>query len=188
VSIPDAPPATRRTPTTSTSTRSPRRRTTARSPYVYDGLGRRIAEQDASGTTFLLWDGSQLAARGPSRTDASNWTLEVGGADIDEHIASVDALGRGTVRIYHQTIDGSVLGVSDGTGLLEGYSYSAYGEVTFRNPDGTPRPDSALGTRFLYHGQLFSPWTPHLLHARPRVPPHLGPLPLHRPPSASTAA
>jgi len=127
--------------------------------YVYDGLGRRIAEQDASGTTYLLWDGSQFAARGPSRTDASNWTLEVGGADIDEHIASVDALGRGTVRIYHQTIDGSVLGVSDGTGLLEAYSYSAYGEVTFRNPDGTARPDSALGTRFLYHGQLFSPWT-----------------------------
>jgi len=54
---------------------------------------------------------------------------------------------------------GSVIGVSDGTGLLEGYSYSAYGEVTFRNPDGIPRSDSALGTRFLYHGQLFDPWT-----------------------------
>jgi len=126
--------------------------------YVYDGLGRRIAEQEATGTAFILWDGSQLAAYGLSRTDASNWVLEVGGADIDEHIASVN-LGRGTVRIYHQTIDGSVLGVSDGTGLLEGYSYSAYGEVTFRNSDGTPRTASAIGNRFLYHGQLFDPYT-----------------------------
>jgi len=126
--------------------------------YVYDGLGRRIAEQEATGTAFILWDGSQLAAYGLSRTDASNWVLEVGGADIDEHIASVN-LGRGTVRIYHQTIDGSVIGVSDGTGLLEGYSYSAYGEVTFRNPDSTPRTDTAVGTRFLYHGQLFDPYT-----------------------------
>ena len=127
--------------------------------FIYDGLGRRIVEQDATGTHDILWDGSQLAARGDSRTDASAWHLEVGGADIDDHIASIDNLGRGAVHIYHQGVDQSVLAVTDSTGLAEAYTYSAYGEVSTWSPDGTTRTDSQLGIRFLYHGQLFDPWT-----------------------------
>jgi RHS repeat-associated protein len=127
--------------------------------FVYDGLGRRILEHDASGVHFLLWDGARLAARGDSRTDASQWTLEVGGADIDDHVASVSALGHGPVHFYHQTVDGSVIGMSDASGLLEGYTYSAYGELSIYAPDGSARTDSVLGARFLYHGQLYDPWT-----------------------------
>jgi RHS repeat-associated protein len=125
--------------------------------FVYDGLGRRILEHDAAGASYLLWDGSQVVARGDSRTDSTRWTLEVGGADIDEHIASVAALGHGAKRVYHQTVDGSVIGVSDGSGLVEGYTYSSYGEVSTYAADGSSRAEPTA--RFLYHGQLFDPWT-----------------------------
>jgi len=127
--------------------------------FHYDGLGRRILEQDASGTQFILWDGNQLVAHGDSPKDVSKWKLEVGGADIDEHVASIDALGLGPVHVYHQAVDGSVIGVSDSTGLIEAYTYSAFGEVSTYGGDGTSRTASTLGTRFLYHGQLFDPWT-----------------------------
>src|SRR5206468_112488 len=91
----------------------------------YDGLGRRVVESDASGLHYLIWDGDRILARGDSPADASRLQLEVSGDDIDAHVASIESLGAGKRRFYHQGPDGSVFAVSDEAGLVEGYSYSS---------------------------------------------------------------
>jgi RHS repeat-associated protein len=84
-------------------------------------------------------------------------TLDVPGDDIDSHIASVAATGYRT--FYHQGPDESVLAVSDTSGLVEGYSYSAFGETTIWAPDGTTRAASLPGNRFAFQGQIYDPVT-----------------------------
>jgi RHS repeat-associated protein len=125
--------------------------------YVYDALGRRALEKHSDGTrTALVWDGQTIVAHG----DPTNLTIDVPSDDIDGHIASADQNGTASPRFYHQGPDQSVLAVSDQNGLVEGYSYSAFGEVQIWRPDGqTQSSSSAMGTRFLFQGQLYDPLT-----------------------------
>lgn len=120
--------------------------------YKYDSMQRRIAEDASDGSEqVLVWDGQQIIARG----SASALTLEVPGDDIDDHIASIDELGTGTARFYHQGPDKSVLALSDSKGLIEGYSYSSFGALTVWTPGGAASTKSSVGNRFLFQGQLF---------------------------------
>jgi len=129
--------------------------------FAYDGLGRRIFEQDSSGSaTYLIWDGDELIARGPVGADPSQYTLEVAGGRLGEHLASVDGLGAGAMRIYHSGPDGSTIALSDSKGaLIEAYTYSAFGELTSWGPNGLQTQGPTTTDRFFWQGQLFDGWT-----------------------------
>jgi RHS repeat-associated protein len=124
--------------------------------FVYDALGRRILETDKLSSTFILWDGPNIAALGP-RSDASQARLRVGGTGLDEHLALVDRLGAGPIAYLHQATDGSILAASDDKGLIEGYAYSAFGETNVLDPQGANLSASKIGNRFLFQGQLYDP-------------------------------
>src|SRR5262249_38735750 len=101
--------------------------------YSYDAADRRVLERHPNGTTTVfLWDRAQMVAHG----DPADLTIDVPGSDPDQHIASVENNGTGTKWFYHQGPDQSVLAVTDGSGLAEGYSYSAFGDVTVFGPGG----------------------------------------------------
>ena len=81
------------------------------------------------------------------------------GDDIDGHIASVDGFGNGAQWFYHQGPDQSVLAVSGSAGLVEGYTYSAFGELTIWNASGGSPAQSAFDNIFQYQGQVFDALT-----------------------------
>lgn len=141
---------------------------TTNAQYTYDALDRRVAEVTSDGvTTAFLWDGAQLVAHG----DPANLTIDVPGDDIDEHIASVEANGTGVARFYHQGPDLSVLAVSDGGGLVEGYAYTSFGETAIVAPNGSNPATSTIHNRFGFQGQLFDPGTgTYSMRARQYVP------------------
>jgi len=119
--------------------------------YMYDALGRRSMEIQGDGSVaVILWDGNQIVAQG----DPKNLTFEIPGDDIDSHVAAVDARS-GITRVYHQSQDQSVVAVSNRDGLLEGYSYSAFGEVRVQDRAGNLGYESRIGNRFLFQGQLY---------------------------------
>ncbi|MGZ4780055.1 MAG: RHS repeat-associated core domain-containing protein, partial [Thermoanaerobaculia bacterium] len=125
--------------------------------YSYDAANRRTTEKHFDGsTTVFLWAGDQMVAHG----DPGNLTIDVPGDDIDSHVASVAGAGAGAIRYYHAGPDQSVLSITDGSGaLIEGYSYSSFGDVTISDPNGNVLPGSRVGNRFLFQGQLYDPLT-----------------------------
>lgn len=140
----------------------------AQEMYTYDALDRRVTEVSGNGKTgVFLWHGAQLMAHG----DPANLTIDVPGDDVDDHIASVEANGTGTARFYHQGQDGSVLAVSDASGLVEGYAYTAFGEATLFAPNGAKVAGSTFDNRFGFQGQLFDPSSgTYSMRARHYVP------------------
>jgi RHS repeat-associated protein len=123
--------------------------------YVYDALGRRATETSSGVAVAFFWDGNTVIAHG----DPNVPTIDIPADDIDGHIASVEQNGAGKSRYYHQGPDQSVLAVSDENGLVEGYSYSAFGETSFWSPNGSAQGGSTFNNRFLFQGQLFDPLT-----------------------------
>jgi RHS repeat-associated protein len=125
--------------------------------YEYDALDRRMVEHGPGGTEErFVWDGTQLIAHGVP----SNLILEIPSNDIDGHVAAVDGLGSAPApRFYHQGPDQSVIAISDSQGLVEGYSYSAFGEVSMWAASGTRLVQSTVGNRFLYQGQVYDSLT-----------------------------
>ena len=125
--------------------------------YVYDALGRRALETRSDGLkTAFLWDGQTIVAHGdPGTPDAL--TIDIPSDDVDGRVATVEMNGTGKARFYHQGPDQSVLAVSDENGIVEGYSYSAFGEASVWSPTGARLGDSSFGNRFLFQGQLYDP-------------------------------
>jgi RHS repeat-associated protein len=143
--------------------------------FTYDALGRRVAETDAGEktTTSFVWDGVEVAAYG-SGTKADGYVLRIGGDGVNQHVALVDQLGKGTVSYLHQANDESTLAVTRGGALVEGYLYTAYGETTFVDPKGTLGGSGSSGNRFLYQGHLYDPdLTTYYMRAR-EYSPYLG--------------
>jgi RHS repeat-associated protein len=123
--------------------------------YAYDAMGRRALETGNGSPVAFLWDGATLVAHG----DPNALTIDIPSDDIDGHIASVEQNGTGKARFYHQGPDQSVLAVTDEKGLVEGYSYSAFGETSVWSPSGTALADSLFGNRFRFQGHLYDPQT-----------------------------
>jgi RHS repeat-associated protein len=121
--------------------------------YLYDANDRRVGEIGPDGVTVtdFVWAGAKIVAHGIS----GDLTIDVPGTDVDSHLASIDTNGTGTAYFYHQSTDQSVLAISGNSGLIEGYSYSAYGETRFWASDGSSRDASLVGNRFLFQGQLY---------------------------------
>lgn len=126
------------------------------SKFEYDALDRRRLEHRPDGPDqVFVWDGNQLIGHG----DAVNLRLDVPGEDMDEHIASVDQFGAGTKWFYHQGPDQSVLAVTGSTGLVEGYTYSAFGELSIWNGSGQTISQSTFDNSFQFQGQLYDALT-----------------------------
>jgi RHS repeat-associated protein len=124
--------------------------------YEYDALDRRTVEHRDGGIDHLLiWDGVTLIANG----EPSNLNLDIPGSDIDSHIASVEFLGTGTRRYLHQGADLSTIAASDDRGLIEGYTYSAFGEQTIWDGIGGRQGHSKFQNRFGFQGQLYDALT-----------------------------
>jgi RHS repeat-associated protein len=124
------------------------------STFTYDALGRRRIEHRTSDNQdhVYVWDGQRLVAHGT----AASLTLDVGGDDIDSHVVSIDTNGTGSRWFYHQGPDQSVIGVSGASGLIEAYTYSAFGELVIWNANGlTAKATSTFGNVFQYQGQIF---------------------------------
>lgn len=141
---------------------------TTKYTYVYDAADRRTAEFGSDGTaTVFLWDGKRIIAHG----DPSNLTIDVPGNDVDSHVASVEDTGTGKARYYHQATDQSVIAISDAGGLVEGYSYSGFGDTTVWGTNGVQLAGSTVQNRFGFQGQLFDPATAtYAMRARQYVP------------------
>ena len=123
--------------------------------YVYDALGRIVAEDDTvTGTRTLYgWDGLRRAVREtPNGVDVTVQT------DRDKHAIYIDPTGE---RFdLHQDRLGSVFLATDATGAArEWYDYSAYGEISVLSPTLTLLATSAIGNRFGFQGQQHDPAT-----------------------------
>jgi RHS repeat-associated protein len=118
--------------------------------FSYDAMDRRRSELRPDGSTHLyVWDGNQLVAHGT----ANSLTLDVPGDDIDSHIVSIDQFGTGSEWFYHQGPDQSTLAVTGSAGFVEGYTYSAFGELSISTAAGGTT--STFGNIFQFQGQLF---------------------------------
>ena len=122
--------------------------------FVYDALGRRIAENEAGSWTFFVWDGAHLVAQ----STGTLVYLSVPGDGLDSRLAyeepSTDILGPGPQVYLHQDADQSVFAATDGTGVLATYTYSAFGEPHVHARSGV----GASSNRFLFQGQLYDRW------------------------------
>jgi RHS repeat-associated protein len=133
--------------------------------FGYDALGRRANEQDSSTgeSRSIVWNGPVIAAVGPS-SSASSQVVRVPGDRTETHLALVEQLGEGNITYLHSSGDGSILASTNDSGLLEGYSYSGYGETTFFDGAGQivagadgPSLFSSHSNRFLFQGQFYDP-------------------------------
>jgi YD repeat-containing protein len=119
--------------------------------FEYDALDRRRVEHRPDGTNrVFIWDGNQLVGHGP----VYNLSLDVPGDDIDAHVASINQFGS---QFYHQGQDQSTLAVTGSTGLVESYTYSAFGELSIwkqtgnRNVSRRSATSSNIRGRFTTH-------------------------------------
>lgn len=123
------------------------------STFEYDALNRRRLEHRSDGDRVYIWDGKQLVGHGTT----VNLSLDVPGSDIDAHIVSIDGFGTGSQWFYHQGRDQSVVAVTGSEGLVEAYSYSAFGELTIWDQNGNVRSPlpSVFGNLFQFQGQVY---------------------------------
>lgn len=134
--------------------------------FAYDVLGRRVSQAAGNQQQTLVWDGSQLIAHGAS---AQTMTIEVPGDDLDDHVASIDKNNPGQRRFLHQGPDKSVFAVTNVAGLVEGYTYSGWGEMTtfINGIASSSSPQSAFG----YQGHQYDAVTGNvMMRARMYLP------------------
>jgi RHS repeat-associated protein len=132
--------------------------------YVYDALGRLVAERDldTGELTRFGYDGLRRVVQ-----EDPNGTIHtyVHGAGIDTPLVDVTASGH---VYFHQDRLGSVYLLTDAAGqAIEHYDYTAFGEMTITDAAGTPRTVSSAGNRFGFQGHPFDPAT-GLVHMRAR--------------------
>ena len=123
--------------------------------YVYDAFGRLAAEVDANGSARgLIPDGDRIVGELDLGNGATKAKVTVYGAGLDEPFARIDG---NEEYFYHLDPFGSVAMLTDAKGAAaETMSYTAFGEPTFYS-GGTKTATSALGNRFGFQGQYYSP-------------------------------
>lgn len=134
--------------------------------YLYDALGRRVAELDVARGTFtvFVWDGDHIAAWG----ETEDPTMAIEPSRLTRRVMtgarSAVALIRregpqDVVRYLAQGADGSVLALFDAKGLTEGASYSAFGDLTLVDGAGASHDEASAYNRFFFQGALYQPHT-----------------------------
>jgi RHS repeat-associated protein len=135
--------------------------------YSYDAADRRVIESSGTTQGIVVWDGARIIAHG----DPASLVIEVPGRGVDSHVANVANGGTALPRFYHQGPDESMLAVTDVNGLVEGYTYSAYGEATIWAANGSATTTSLINNRFGFQGQWLDPGTgTYSMRARQYVP------------------
>jgi RHS repeat-associated protein len=122
------------------------------SRFVYDAFGR-LSREVTDGVQYdFTPDGDQIVAE-TRNADPSTTTYFVHGDGLDRPLFRVQG---GKAAFYHWGADGSLSFVSDQSGeLIEKYSYSAYGERSVEDASGNAIPDSLIGNRYGYRGQMY---------------------------------
>ena len=129
--------------------------------YAYDGLGRRIEESYAGGSTNYLyynsaWQVIEERQGGTSSSDVHyQYTYGASG-----NLIMRDTLSGGSIvpgdRLYAQwDANGDITALTDASGtVVERYEYSPYGQVTVLDAGGTPVSGnvSAYGWQYLFQG------------------------------------
>jgi RHS repeat-associated protein len=121
---------------------------------VYDGLGRCVKRTIQGGTTVITYDDWKPIMEWSSPTQLAAWNAYGPGAD---EILWRWQAGFGYLR-YHGDRHGNVTALLDyWGGLVEQYSYDAFGKPTIMNGYGTPHSSphgvSAVGNRFMFQGR-----------------------------------
>jgi RHS repeat-associated protein len=111
----------------------------------YDAFGRRT-EQDCDGAVVLYgYDGANLAV---VRSGGQTWTT-FHASDVNAPLIQVNA-SSGQTRYFVLSQDRSVQTVLDSAGsILEGYAYTAFGDVRLYNSDSPPSANSQTFQSFL---------------------------------------
>jgi RHS repeat-associated protein len=122
--------------------------------FVYDGLGRCVKRTIQGGTTVITYDDWKPIMEWSSPTQLAAWNAYGPGAD---EILWRWQAGFGYLR-YHGDRHGNVTALLDyWGGLVEQYSYDAFGKPTIMNGYGTPHSSphgvSAVGNRFMFQGR-----------------------------------
>ncbi|TWT80304.1 tRNA3(Ser)-specific nuclease WapA precursor [Planctomycetes bacterium CA13] len=120
--------------------------------YQFDALGRRVARDDGTTVTVFVQSGQQTIADYVSgAVPASPTYTYVYASYIDEPVMRG---GTGGLRYYHRNQQYSIIGISDGGGVVkERYAYTAYGTPTILDAAGVVQAVSAENNRYLYTGR-----------------------------------
>jgi RHS repeat-associated protein len=94
--------------------------------FAYDALGRRIEKTISGVTTQYLYDGLDIVKEMDGTGATKAWYVRT--VNIDEPLARIE--DDGTVRYYHVDALGSIIALTDGSGMVKTqYNYSPYGET-----------------------------------------------------------
>jgi RHS repeat-associated protein len=94
--------------------------------FAYDALGRRTEKTIGASTTKYLYDGLDIVKEMDGTGATKAWYVRT--LNIDEPLARIE--DDGTVRYYHTDALGSVIALTDGSGMVKTqYNYSPYGET-----------------------------------------------------------
>ena len=127
--------------------------------WVYDALGRRLAETNEAGRTkAFVWDGRDpigVVRLGGALTGSVN----IGFGD-SAPLAQADIGASQPPRFLHHGPDGSIFAVtSSNSTVLETYSYSAFGRPRYFDDQGHARSASAFADLPLYQGRVYDAGT-----------------------------
>ncbi|MFX0198621.1 MAG: RHS repeat domain-containing protein, partial [Candidatus Hodarchaeota archaeon] len=121
--------------------------------YFYDAFGRRIKKQAGGiSTVYVYTYGWRAIEEYEGNVLSRSYTY---GQWIDE-VLTMDRTVDGDRLYYHVNALGSVIALTDSTGLpVEGYSYDAYGQPLFFDSSGTPVEESTIGNPYLFTGRRY---------------------------------
>ena len=108
--------------------------------YRYDAMGRRVFREESNNTTALIWWGNSENAE--HKHTATQTVIQ---NDIFEHPSRLNAViaraidgSKFDIQWFHKNYLDHVYAVSDDSGdILEHYRYTAFGEVTIYDDNGS---------------------------------------------------
>ena len=118
--------------------------------YKFDAC--RVARDDGSNNTIYVQAGQQTIADYTSGTGSTSPTYTYSYASyIDEPVMRAGGIGD---RYYHRNQQYSIIALTDSSkAIKEGYSYSAYGQLSIFDGSGTARTSTAEANRYTYTGR-----------------------------------
>lgn len=135
--------------------------------YRYDALGRRSQIIAGAFTNGLIYDGPHVIAETSNNVLTRAYTYNP--AAVDDILGMTIYSGTTTNRLWYVKDNmGSVVALVNTNGaVVEQYRYTAWGETTVLNSNGTVLTASAYGNRYTFQGREIS-WTTKLLFFRSR--------------------
>lgn len=145
--------------------------------YRYDALGRQIIRKEGSTQTALIWWGNSECAE--YEHNAGQATIQ---NDIMSHPTALNAViaravegSKFDLEFYHKNYLDHVYAVSDDSGNLdEHYRYTAFGEATIYNGNGTIQTTSQVNNSILWNTRRLDSASGYYLYKYRHYDPALG--------------